>query len=378
MQGDNLGINKNPITADHKVWPRVGIIVLNWNGWQHTLACLNTIFQLDYPEYFTIIVDNGSGDDSVERIRRWAEKRSESGFVMAEYLQHELSHVITSDDDSILDALPSNRRMVFIRTAENLGFAEGNNIAIRYALGRRNCADYIFLLNNDTWVENACIARLMDVVRKTGAHIVGALIKDYDSDDIQAKVDLENRYTFVAEIFSPLANSFLSRPNYEKDHYQCSWLGANGLLVSSTFLNYVFSLTQRYIETAFFMYCEDTELCFFARQLGYKCVVSRDAIIHHRLAGSSGGMYNPIAYYYSNRNLTYLADRYLPRILKPVFLIYMPLNALIRIIKNILIGRYCSAKAIFCGVLDAYKGITGKWKYHDEYLRRRTGLKQDN
>ena len=48
--------------------PKVFIIILNWNGKDDTMACLNSVHKLDYPDYHVIVVDNGSMDDSVAAI----------------------------------------------------------------------------------------------------------------------------------------------------------------------------------------------------------------------------------------------------------------------------------------------------------------------
>jgi glycosyltransferase involved in cell wall biosynthesis len=48
---------------------KVAIIILNWNGWKDTIECLESVFRIDYPNYQVIVVDNGSTDDSVEKIK---------------------------------------------------------------------------------------------------------------------------------------------------------------------------------------------------------------------------------------------------------------------------------------------------------------------
>jgi hypothetical protein len=45
-------------------YPKVSIIIFNWNGLQDTLECLESVFKLDYPNFEVIVVDNGSTDDS--------------------------------------------------------------------------------------------------------------------------------------------------------------------------------------------------------------------------------------------------------------------------------------------------------------------------
>ena len=52
-------------------YPRVAIIILNWNGWKDTLECLESVYQINYPEYDVVVVDNNSNDDSLEKIENY-------------------------------------------------------------------------------------------------------------------------------------------------------------------------------------------------------------------------------------------------------------------------------------------------------------------
>ena len=59
-------------------WPKVVIIILNWNGWKDTIECLESVFKNTYPNYQIIVVDNGSTDCSINKIRAWAEGKQEA------------------------------------------------------------------------------------------------------------------------------------------------------------------------------------------------------------------------------------------------------------------------------------------------------------
>lgn len=61
-------------------WPRVAIIILNWNGWKDTIECLESLKKITYPNYQVIVVDNGSTDDSVTRIREAYPKGKDKRF----------------------------------------------------------------------------------------------------------------------------------------------------------------------------------------------------------------------------------------------------------------------------------------------------------
>src|SRR5699024_6413658 len=121
--------------------PDVFIIVLNWNGWKDTNECIRSLEKLDYPNFHIIVVDNASTDDSVNKIQ----------------VQY-----------------PG---VFILRTAENKGYAGGNNEGIRYAMA--NGADYIWILNNDTVVELGALWPLVEKMEKNSKiGICGSLLKD--------------------------------------------------------------------------------------------------------------------------------------------------------------------------------------------------------
>ena len=95
--------------------PKVAIILLNWNEYQDTIECVLSLKDMEYDNYEILIIDNGSTNDSVA------------------ILQEKFPEV------------------TLIKSKENLGFCEGNNVGIRHAL--KNGSDYLFVLNNDTVVD---------------------------------------------------------------------------------------------------------------------------------------------------------------------------------------------------------------------------------
>src|SRR5690606_10813637 len=102
----------------------VAIILLNWNGFDYTKACIESLRQITYPHWQVILVDNGSTDGSLEKL--------EALFPEA----------------------------VFLASSENIGFTGGNNLGISYALEQGY--PYILLLNNDTLVEKGFLEPLVE------------------------------------------------------------------------------------------------------------------------------------------------------------------------------------------------------------------------
>ncbi len=169
-------INNNAISAKIENWPKVAIIVLNWNGWQDTIECLESLQQITYPNYQIIVVDNGSTDGSVEKIKAWArgEIPVESKFFeynpntkpvqWVEYDRQTAEAGGIPEEEDKLAELPSSRRIILIQTGENLGFAGGNNVGIKYALRAEN--SYICLLNNDTIIDPQCLGLCTEILNE--------------------------------------------------------------------------------------------------------------------------------------------------------------------------------------------------------------------
>ena len=137
---------------------KVYILILNWNNWRDTLECLESISAITYPSFEVVVIDNASTDGSVDRIGEWLQGREGSasmaeGYVLYDRLQAE------GVGDAATEG--SSGRCVIIQTGENLGYAGGNNVGIRYALARDDCA-YVWVLNNDTVVEPEALTALVE------------------------------------------------------------------------------------------------------------------------------------------------------------------------------------------------------------------------
>ena len=58
-------------------YPRVSIIILNWNGWRDTIECLESLYRINYLNYDIIVVDNDSNDESIEKIKEYCNGKTE-------------------------------------------------------------------------------------------------------------------------------------------------------------------------------------------------------------------------------------------------------------------------------------------------------------
>ncbi len=339
--------------ASGRDWPKVAIVILNWNGWQDTLECLESIEKITYPNYEVILVDNGSVDDSVTRITEWLAERSAQWGAAVEV------------PEPVAAGLPSGARVVLqtarltlIRSEENLGFAGGCNLAVDYALARDPSLEFVFFLNNDARVDPACLGTCVATARATGAAIAGAVIKS----ECGEVVFTGSR--FPLELFK--AAETRSYPgSAEWWHVDCV-LGA-GMLVRRDVVERRRREAGYFFDPGLFCYCEELDLCIWAKRVGYPVIMVRDAVVYHQGAASTGGRYNPVAYYYLTRNRVHVATVSLRAGLKVLFLALYPVARLVRAAQLALQGRTDSAGAIVSGLVDGYGGVKGRWTRHQPF-----------
>jgi hypothetical protein len=277
-------LNENPsVRRGH--WPRVAIIILNWNGWRDTLECLEAVLALDYPNFLAIVVDNHSTDDSVAKIRSWA--RGEIP-VRTRYVESFAAlkpvEIVESDPSGDLIGgegetqagdhdVPSFRRILLIPSDKNLGFAGGNNVAIRYALEMRY--EYIWLLNNDAVPDREALTQLMISAESDSRNgMVGSKILDYEEPETIQSIG-ENLVLSRMRGKWPARKWPLSDPSGKVS--QPLWMWAASLLISRECLEEIRGFDERY----FFSY-EDIDLCIRARKRQWRLSCCMDSRVWHK------------------------------------------------------------------------------------------------
>lgn len=274
-------------------------VLVNWNGWQDTIACLRSLAAQDYPHLHTLIVDNASPNDSLARL---AEALPELG------PQFELV------------AAPSNS-----------GFAYGCNIGIRIALERG--ADFVWLLNNDTVAPPDTLTKLIAAAQTPAIGIVGTVLRYmHEPTRIQAWG----------------GGRVLRWMGYTRHFLAPAPLGPDSFLTFASVLirQQVFT-TAGLLDEGFFMYSEDADLCFRARSSGWQLTVAADTSVLHREGGSGGPRRNPR----TDRTVTYSGLRFLRRHGRPVP-IAMVLFVLSRLGRRLPRADFAAVRAVLAGVAD--------------------------
>lgn len=273
---------------------RVEVVVLNWNGWRDTLACIASLQKLDYPNFGLIVVDNGSTDGSQDAI--------EARFPAINVLQ----------------------------TGANLGFGGGCNAGIRRALEQG--ADYVWLINSDTTVDADALTELVRVAdEQAEVGAVGSVLYEADQpEQIQlwggGKVRLWAGFS-----------------RHQTCSAQLDFVSGASMLLRRKALEQV----GLFDDQTFFMYWEDSDLGFRLRRAGWQLAVAEKSCVWHKLSASLGKGSRQLDVYFTQSGVRFLR-RYAPVASVSVFFMVTRM-----LLKRLLIGDFGRVRAVYQGFRDA-------------------------
>ena len=290
-------------------YPRVSIIILNWNGWEDTIECLESLYQITYPNYDVIVVDNGSEDESVQKIREYCEGKIKVKSKFFEYsCENKPIKIIEytrekaeagGGKEKEIDDLPSNRKLIFIKNEKNYGFAEGNNIGMRYALETLN-PDHVLLLNNDTVVDKLFLEDLVKVAEKDEKiGIVGPMILSYYNSNLILSAGLDiSKITHTTKMMGHGMDQENIKYNIKKE---VDYVSGCALMIKTEVINSIGLMDSRY-----FVYVEEKDWCVRARVSGYSCVYVPRSRIWHKESISANKISGLQEYYLVRGQILYL------------------------------------------------------------------------
>ena len=290
--------------------PKVSIIILNWNGWEDTVECLESLFQINYTNYNVVLVDNHSEDNSIEKIKEYSKGLIQ---VPSEFYNYNLDNKPLKIVNALEDPLSTDKNsLILIENDENYGFAEGNNIGIDYAMKTLN-PDYILLLNNDTVVDKYFLNELIKIGESNqDIGFIGPKTLFYDIEDVIQEAGggyVDFKHCKIEEI------GFKDADDGTLDFYiEPDYIGGACLLVKREVVDKIGKLDPKY-----FMYWEDVDWCITGREKGYKCVYAYKSRILHKYGSSSE---NYFKMYYLSRNRVYFIRKHTTRTEYMKFLSY--------------------------------------------------------
>jgi GT2 family glycosyltransferase len=273
---------------------KVSIILLNYNGYDDTIECFNSLKEISYPNYNIVIVDNNSPDKSLDKINEYM-------------IDNNCDFAYYKDVQSSQNTIKSNF-LTLIQSGSNEGYGHGNNIGIKYAL--KNNADYIMILNNDTVVSKNFLESMVYTCENNNKiGIVSGQIFYFDEPDVfWFNGGIYDKYTFQVKHFS-YKEEYVGQKPLENNTFLsgCLWLIPKDLFSKVGYLN-----------EDYFMYVEDLEFSQRVIKSGYQLKVAENAFIYHKVGGSSNGETSSFSVYWMTKN-------YLKFMVNNVNIIFWPL-----------------------------------------------------
>ncbi|RYZ84875.1 MAG: glycosyltransferase family 2 protein [Proteobacteria bacterium] len=269
---------------------RVLVSILNWNRPKLTIECLESLEKCTHREKKIVVIDNGSSDDSIAKIRK---------------------------------AFPS---IEIIANPTNVGFGSGHNISLRMAQSQG--FSYTLVLNNDALVSSDTISKMVLTAKQRDASLTGCMILEDGEKNWSGRV---MDTVFGRASYMPL-DAAPDAPDYVN--------GACLLVRTKDLLNFGL-FDERY-----FMYWEDADLSFRYRKAGLKLAVSTEAFVEHKLTGSIGKAHPLLDLYHSQSSVIFYR-KYIPH-----WFVLVPLYAALRVMKKMLSGEWANIPYVIRGTLE--------------------------
>jgi GT2 family glycosyltransferase len=302
-------------------WPRVSVIVVNWNGEIFLERCLTALLSQTVIPNEIILLDNASTDGSVDIIQQFPLVR-------------------------------------LIALEQNTGFARGNNLAIEAASPE---SAWIALLNPDAFADVRWLEELLTAAQRNptydvfGSKLVIAANPTFldgtgDAYHISGLVWREGygmpmsvATEYEREIFSPCAAAAL---------YRRSALHAVGGF-----------------DEDYFCYVEDVDLGFRLRLAGHRCLNVPQSVAHHVGSGTTGGQHSTFSVYHGHRNLVWTFVKDMPGLL---FWMLLPLHILLNLMSIIWFVSHGRGEVILRAKHDALLGLPKMWRKRRSIQKKRS------
>lgn len=299
--------------------PSVYSIILNWNDFEDTDECVQSLLKLDNDMFEIVLVDNGSTDSSGQQL---SEKYA------------------------------NNDRISTILLDENRGYAGGMNAGIDRALDAG--AEYIWLLNNDTVVSDSDVVEKLTGVfeRNPSLGAVSPTIVDKESGEVLFD-------GFSPGVFIPQE---YARQNIREFQDSVTDLALNyGVSFSSVVLSADAIRDVGVLPEHYFMYVEDIEYRHRLEQAGYRVATHTDVTIEHASHGSTSP-HGQLPTYYKTRNWILFIARCSPEP-RSLFVLHYLYFLLTRSIHRFISGKWSSLYSMGLGLTHGLHGREGKGPY---------------
>jgi len=204
-----------------------------------------------------VIVDNASGDDSVD------------------YLQNYINQ-------------NSINWVTVVASKDNAGYAAGNNLGINTVLNTNKTAERIWFLNPDTKIKENAGSSLIEAINEKGLHIVGSKLED-DDGTLQCShfnfpgIISELSAGFRLGLFDKLVKKYLVRTEPSDNPVKTDWLAGASFMVSKAYIE-----TIGLIDDDYFLYFEELDFCLQGKRNNMPCWYIPSSRVYHAVGAATG------------------------------------------------------------------------------------------
>lgn len=285
--------------------PLVSIITVNFNQPQVTLELLASLQKITYQPIEVWVVDNGSKEDP-------------KSLILANYPKTKV-----------------------IRSAQNLGFAGGNNLAITQANGK-----YLMFLNNDTEVDPGFLEPLVEHMETT--YSTGVCASKLRFFHGERRIQFAGSTPLHPVKMQSFALGYGQRVEDFPDYAQPTHLAHGAaMMVRSSVITSVGLMPEEY-----FLYYEEIDWCERIKQAGYKIWYIPSSVVFHK-ESMSVGKQSPLQVYYKTRNRVWLAKKWRTGWTLKKSMVYLAIAGCRDFIRFALAGQWPLAKSVWQA-----------WKWH--------------
>ena len=284
------------------------IIIINYNSAIHTIECVESLTKQTLKEFDIFIIDNSSEKEDV--------------------LQ--------------LEKISKEKAIVYL-SKENLGFAGGNNIGIRYAL--ENNYSSVLILNNDTIVPENFIEKIQNCSKKNINMVISPQIREYSNPQYISYAGGDIAY------YKGAVNIYGVGKKVEKNDIRKLITFAHGccMYIPIDIIKKVGLMPEEY-----FLYYEDTAYSAEIQKHGFQILYAGDIFILHKECASTTKYSDNYQYYFVRNRLMFL-KKYVPLGIKFIAYPYTYAFILKKLFRKLF--KWSNVKE---GLRDFYNGYVGK------------------
>jgi len=220
----------------------ISVIILNWNGGEEIIGCIEHVLMQKYSFYEIIVIDNASEDKSIDKIR---EKYPE---------------------------------IIIIENKENFGYAKGMNQGISISSG-----EYVILLNQDAWLHEEFFFKAISIMNKYSCNVGVLAFKVYKLKGLEKTNYLIGGGHYIRKRFQLIKDQDVSSVHYTFSPIYCS------PFFRKKMLDDIKTKTGYYFDESYFAYGEDLDLAIRGLLLDWKCLFVPELIVWHEQSSSQKG-----------------------------------------------------------------------------------------